>query len=59
VCNSYVSTDCSFGSMLKNILDIVSEIFLFLKYSRFELAILLLGYSDHPNLSSHEHVAAT
>jgi hypothetical protein len=27
---------------------LVSEIFLFLKYSQFELVILLLGYSGHP-----------
>jgi hypothetical protein len=26
------------------------------KCSQFELAILLLGYGDHPNLCTHEHV---
>jgi hypothetical protein len=45
--------------VLKNIPDTVSEIFLFSKYSRFELTILLLGYSDHPKSCKREHVAPT
>jgi hypothetical protein len=45
--------------VLKNTPDTVSEIFLFSKYSQFELAILLLGYSDHPKSFKREHVAQT
>jgi hypothetical protein len=57
--DSYVRTDCFVGRVLKNTPGTISKIFLFSKYSRFELAILLLGHSDHPKSCKREHVAPT
>jgi hypothetical protein len=43
----------------KTPLALIHEIFLFSKYSQFELVILLLGYSGHPKSCECEHVAST
>jgi hypothetical protein len=43
----------------KTSLALISEIFIFLKYSQFELVIFLLGYSGHPKSCECEHIAST